>query len=236
MRSRICAYICDIKELSDNTELFSCLLNSISADGKKRVNRKKTAVTRNQTLAAEYLLKTACADFNIDYDNLQRKENEYGKPYFENCPIFFNISHSFDKVICVLSDCQIGCDIEKIRDFNPKLPNRFFHKKENEIIMETDAKNRNKLFFQIWTLKESYLKYLGCGLKKPLNSFIVNIKDKIEIDDKSDKQYHLISKILEDSYYYAICTGREKETDFRYQYRSIDLEKTEEADKYEIGN
>ena len=37
-----------------------------------------------------------------------------GKPYFENLPVHFNISHSYPYVVCAICDCAVGIDIEKV--------------------------------------------------------------------------------------------------------------------------
>ena len=62
-------------------------------------------------------------------------------------------------------DEPVGVDIEKIRDVNLKIKDRFFCTAEKENI------KTNEDFFRIWTAKESYIKYLGTGLHTPLNSF-----------------------------------------------------------------
>lgn len=43
-------------------------------------------------------------DYNVYY-------NEYGKPYLDN-GLYFNISHSKNVIVCVISDREVGIDIE----------------------------------------------------------------------------------------------------------------------------
>lgn len=99
---------------------------------------------------------------------------EYGKPrlvgYDEP---EFNLSHAGNYVACVLADCEVGIDIEiflKKMDLN--ISKHYFTNAEHQFITE-DGMSSLRRFFHIWTLKESYIKKIGTGLYKPLNSFSV---------------------------------------------------------------
>ena len=71
---------------------------------------------------------------------------------------------------------DIGVDIERIKEFNPKVANRFFTSQEYENIMaQKDEEERKRLFFLYWVIKESFIKYSGKGLSQALNSFRIDI-------------------------------------------------------------
>lgn len=97
----------------------------------------------------------------------ERTEN--GKPYAEGAA-FFNISHSGSFAVAAVSDCEVGVDIERIREVNLKIAEKF-SSDEREYILS--AENPQKAFFEIWTAKEAYLKKCGTGITVPLNSFSV---------------------------------------------------------------
>ena len=94
---------------------------------------------------------------------------ENGKPYLETGDVFFSISHSGNYVLCCVSDNEIGCDIEKIKAYNPKVGKRFFTAKEAGLLEE--AENKDILFYKLWTLKESILKKEGTGINGGLDTY-----------------------------------------------------------------
>ena len=50
---------------------------------------------------------------------------------------------------------------------------RFFHEEMAKLkTLEEDKQDQS--FFNHWSVKESFLKYIGTGLTRPLNSFIVS--------------------------------------------------------------
>ena len=75
-----------------------------------------------------------------------------------------------------MSDKEIGCDIQQIKDINLSIADRFFTAEERKYVKCTED------FFRIWTLKESFIKAIGKGLALPLNSFSIKGLD-------SDKSY-----------------------------------------------
>lgn len=66
-------------------------------------------------------LLAAMTEAKIDPSTAVIKRLESGKPVFTNIPYYFNISHSCGRAVCVLSDVEVGADIEfikKVRAFD----------------------------------------------------------------------------------------------------------------------
>lgn len=98
----------------------------------------------------------------------------HGKPYFPDRPdLHFNLSHSGDMALCVLSGAPCGCDIQRTEDAEPRVADRFFAPEEKQRLAEAPEEMKKTVFCCLWTLKESYLKATGKGLSRPLNSFAV---------------------------------------------------------------
>lgn len=95
-------------------------------------------------------------DYNVYY-------NEYGKPYLDN-GLYFNISHSKNVIVCVISDREVGIDIEYLR-YSDSVIRKCFNDKERVVSL-----NNKEIFTIIWTIKESYVKLLGIGLEYGLNN------------------------------------------------------------------
>ena len=81
----------------------------------------------------------------------------------------FNISHSGDFVALALSDREVGCDIQEIRPYNPKVTKRNYCEKETEFI--ENSQNKDESFIRLWALKESVLKFDGSGIAGGLSNY-----------------------------------------------------------------
>lgn len=104
----------------------------------------------------------------------------HGKPFFPQYPgLFFNLSHAGKRVMCVISDRPVGCDVEEIRSGYRKVGSRYFTKEE-QCFIEAGANTEecDSRFFRLWTMKESAVKATGHGLTQPLNSFTIAISDE----------------------------------------------------------
>ena len=113
----------------------------------KKADSIKLQKPKCQSIGAGILLKKALEDVGVPKNQWSFTEAEFGK------------------VMCAISDCEVGCDVEMIKD-NTKVANRFFTGHEAEL-----ARDNAEVFTRIWTLKESFIKATGEGLKRPLNSF-----------------------------------------------------------------
>ena len=156
-------------------------------------------------------------------DELRFETTDFGKPYLKGeAELYFNISHSGDWVACAIHTESIGIDVEVVQDIDLSISEMYFSQQENnEIVRAEDSIDR---FFDYWTLKESFIKYIGKGLSQPLNSFTIHIgQEKITVESKvglaSDstlKQYN-----LGHPYKMAVCT---KVTHFPENYEVCTME------------
>jgi len=89
------------------------------------------------------------------------KRNEHGKPILEGLPYSFNLSHSGDVfALLITSFSQCGVDIQSVED-PLKFDEAFrsvFTDREYGLLKE---KGKAGDCFQLWSLKEAYVKALG---------------------------------------------------------------------------
>lgn len=86
-----------------------------------------------------------------------------GKPYFEDIPLYFSISHSGDYVLLAVSGREIGADIQAHRAGNvERIAKRYFSSEEVRAFYQ--AQDRDAFFFRLWARKEAYGKLTGRGL------------------------------------------------------------------------
>lgn len=155
---------------------------------------------RRLSLAAGLSFQKALKAWGLDPMMEKIGYHRYGKPYLIDHPdIHFNISHSVDMAICVISDKEIGCDIEKIRKYDSDVALRCFSEKEMRYIEE--SKDKDFAFTRIWAMKESFLKAIGTGLRDDMNEVSVISEDgKIRIEESiSDKEWNVFIEDLDDN-------------------------------------
>lgn len=106
-----------------------------------------------------------------------------GKPYIDNSNIFYNISHKNKMVGLIISNSEVGLDIEYIDTENIKresILKYFFTEKERESI------TNNEELLTLWTKKESYIKLNGGMLRDAIGLDINNtnvIFDTFKLDN-----------------------------------------------------
>ncbi len=87
-----------------------------------------------------------------------------GKPYFEDSPLHFSISHTKNHAFCVLSDRPVGIDAEeKTREVKLHLAQKILSETEMRRF-ETQPDQRAALL-RLWVLKEAAAKLTGEGLR-----------------------------------------------------------------------
>ena len=151
---------------------FDFLLSLVSPEKQERIRRFHFFCDKRNCLLGDILSRIEICRFTgLRNNQLQFTTNEYGKPLLINNPqIHFNISHTGHYIVCAVSDKPVGIDIELIKTIDMVIAERFFMPDETAFIMDGEQEKR---FYEIWTRKESHIKWEGKGLHKPLNSFSV---------------------------------------------------------------
>lgn len=97
-----------------------------------------------------------------------------GKPRLEGHPeIHFNISHCAACAACALGDAPVGIDVENRFPWKESLAARICHPLERERLRKLEPEEQEQWLNRIWSRKESYLKYLGTGIRRDLREFQV---------------------------------------------------------------
>lgn len=184
---------------------------------------------RNEEIAKKRLYTGAFLQYvlsketGIPVESLCHQYNEWGKPELDVKRIVdqipldldrserlkslrFNMSHSGDYAVLVVSDSPIGIDIEhKSRNYMSLTKRCFCPEEYAEIEAVTDEEERRKCFLEYWTMKEAYIKYVGEGLRIPLNSFLIMRGTEGKSFLANDEKIAFYTFFVEEGYCVSIC-------------------------------
>lgn len=147
----------------------------------RKADRYMKQSDRHLSLVSRALLRYLIAETTgQDPRSLNFSVNEHGKPFLDQLPdMHFNLSHSHGAAVCALCrNAAVGVDVEDVgRHTDFSIAKRFFASCEAGLVSQAPEAEKRKLFFDIWTLKEAYIKAVGKGLSIPLNSFSFNVNE-----------------------------------------------------------
>ena len=192
-----------------NKIIFEDSYKKVSKRRQEKINKLKREDDKLRCLGAGLLIEFVKEKFGVKDDIIIDK---FGKPHFKTTKTSFNISHSGNYVIMAVSEYNIGIDIQRMEKSNQLVAERNFHPNECAYINACeDEVIKQQRFYEMWTVKEAYLKNIGIGLRKPLNSFEVNFEEgKPKIMDNPG--YEILQMKLDERYVISICADiRDKE-------------------------
>ncbi|MDO8953597.1 MAG: 4'-phosphopantetheinyl transferase superfamily protein [Gammaproteobacteria bacterium] len=166
--------------LSEDPAVANHYWEILSSEEQARANQFRFAKHRSHFIMARGILRHILAgQTGIQPKAIEFRYLEYGKPeLLQNTSpaLQFNVSHSDAMALYALTlEHSIGVDIEMIKPCNElELAKRFFAQDEYKALHALSAKDRTNAFFQIWTLKEAFIKALGTGLFQALDQFCVS--------------------------------------------------------------
>ena len=180
------AYYCRVA--GDPPTVPEALLSSYR---KEKLDVQTAPSARRESVFSELLLCCALCDSGFQIDGpLEISEGEHGKPFLTGREVFFNLSHSSDMLLCALSDCEVGADVQIRSEAKLPLMERFFAEDERAYVLS--AQDTDDAFTEIWTEKESWIKRCGLGLALPLRSFSVLDKNIAPLlAHRGEGEYHL---------------------------------------------
>lgn len=194
-------------KLQDTIPYDAGLLPYISDERRLKILRFQNPKDKKRSLAAELLIRMA-AFHSLGIAPLRTKisYNEYGKPYIANVRGFkFNVSHSGNYVVLAKSSQKIGIDIEYRKETDFSVAKRCYTEAEYTYVTSFDSpEQRLDAFYQLWTLKESYIKAIGKGLKIPLRSIEFEIGAAIKGKTLKQEPFKFFSRKV-DRYMLSCC-------------------------------
>jgi len=146
-----------------------------------------------RTYLAAHILKRSMlswADPHVHPLAWRFNQGPHGKPSIEGrTDLHFNISHCRGLAACALRFGRpVGIDVEWLGRPAPiEVAQRFFSDDETNYLLRLPDAERHEAFFQIWTLKEAYIKAVGLGLSQPLRDFTVSPDRLVMRFVKSDR-------------------------------------------------
>lgn len=197
----------NIKQDIDDNKIKE-FLKCISKEKLDKINRYKFREDYLRSLYGDILVRTEIMkQMHISNSYINFTLNEYGKPSIEGYDnLFFNISHSEDWVICAISNEEVGVDIEKIEKAPIEVAEHYFDSREYKIIKSKEQEEIDEFFYKIWTLKESYIKWIGKGLSVQLDSFNVVEDFKGDFYIESNKDLKLFQHKFDENYIISLCS------------------------------
>ena len=165
------------KNLSDaDTDRNTVLLDM---EESRRLSRLLIAEDRRDYAAAHTLLRRTLTEVipQIEPGEWCFERTARGKPFLPPAqagvpPVRFSLSHTRGMVACIVSRCaEVGVDVEsRSRPVDVDLLMRdVCSVEEQQQISMVDPSARPDRFFDLWMLKEAYLKALGLGITGALD-------------------------------------------------------------------
>lgn len=156
----------------------------LSSEEQQRALRFKFDLHRNRFIAAKGSLRLLLGQYlGVEPELIGFTTTSHGKPFLTeqgDNPLYFNASDSQDLALFALSHQELmGVDLEHIQESSDSLAiaQRFFSEAEYTYLLRLPEAQQQNAFFQIWTLKEAFIKALGLGLSFPLKDFDVAIEN-----------------------------------------------------------
>lgn len=176
--SRIDLWCTYISEIGDDS-LWPRYYALLAGDERARQARFRFARDQRRHLITRALVRTVLSRYaDVRPQDWVFSAGERGRPVIAAPsgapPLEFNISHAADLVIvAVTTGRTLGIDTESIAARAAEIDglDRYFARQESEALLSLPPGERRRRFFELWTLKESYIKARGLGLAIRLDAF-----------------------------------------------------------------
>ncbi len=196
--------------LNDYTQLFVWKISETFDELFQSVALKDVSMARVESMKSEshqrgflavrrLLMEAGYSDFDLYYD-------EFGKPHLGNGK-HISISHSHDFSVIVLSDVNVGVDLEILKEKTLKLAPRYMDVSHLENLSKSDELIKATV---VWGIKESVFKIkneIGISFKDNIFEDDFNLEDKkcgvsLQFNDKTER-FNIVFEFIEN--YVFVC-------------------------------
>lgn len=169
-----------IDESAVDDALLATYWPLLSADELQRYERLRQMADRRRFVITRAAIRRVLSSYfpGVLPTQWQFGRNAWGRPTIAEpvleSNIEFNISHADGLIVIAVTERgDLGVDVEFTgrRCRTLALANRYFSAQEIEALQGLSESAQRERFFDLWTLKEAYIKACGMGLAIPLRSF-----------------------------------------------------------------
>ena len=186
-------WLCSLSNLNDQPDIVSQLKKRLTADEIAKVERYRMPSSQIQALYVRNYLRKVLSSYSDLMPEAWRFEyGEKGKPRLIEkqqieTGLNFNISHSKEHLLIAVcqregKSLQLGVDIEHARSSTniDSIMKHYFSDTELTDLLKLNKEEQRERFFDLWALKESYIKATGKGLATSLRSFSFDFSNLTE--------------------------------------------------------
>jgi len=101
-------------------------------------------------------------------------------------PLVLSLSHSHGTGLCAIAPAgaEVGCDLERVEPRSAAFLADYFTDDEQRLVGQAPAAKRDEVLTLLWSVKESVLKALCCGLRLDIRSVNVVPSDILRPNDE----------------------------------------------------
>ncbi|MCC7367464.1 MAG: 4'-phosphopantetheinyl transferase superfamily protein [Chloroflexi bacterium] len=141
---------------------------------------------RRQDLVTRALVRTVLSTYcpTVEPAAWEFAAGPFGRPFvagpMAQTGLSFNLSHTDGMIVClVAAEREIGVDVEDTarNSATVEIADRYFSSDEVHRLRRLPLAAQPSRFFDIWTLKEAYIKARGLGLHLPLDQFTLSLQE-----------------------------------------------------------
>lgn len=203
------------------------LTRSLPEGEEDRIFRYRLWADRLRTLLAAKLLRTALSrHLHLSHEEILIHRDSSGRPHLDSSLQWrgdFNLSHSGEWIVLALTDQgRVGVDVEKLNPIDFSVAKKCFTEKECRNLFNRCGEDQLSFFYQLWTLKEAFVKMIGTGLSFDLQFFefdlsdwppkhIVHFKNRQLFDEE---RYRFTLYHPDENYHIALCSDQQVLPDF----------------------
>jgi 4'-phosphopantetheinyl transferase len=172
-----------IAELDQSVNQVREFEEILALEERRRAERFHFENDRNRFIVGHGILRRILGRYlGIEPCLLKFFRGAFGKLYLPNDLnsrlINFNISHSGTIALFAFTrNREIGVDVEKVRPIAnmDQISKLFFSKRENTVFQMLPSSQKTKAFYNCWVRKEAFIKAMGMGMFRPLDTFEVSL-------------------------------------------------------------
>lgn len=159
--------------------LFQKEKKKLCKSRQEKIASCKKRIDQMRSLGAGLLLKEAVVSWGLTYEEELFCMDEKGKIWINQAGVYVSITHAGNLVAVGISDCNLGIDVEDyVGRFllaqgvkrRASLMRKAYNQEEIKQVEALEGRKQAITCAQIWTRKEAYSKWAGCGIAMDFSS------------------------------------------------------------------